>query len=558
MEIFEKLSTKELRMMDNYINAYATESPSDRADINYILRVWAEAKSKYLFKLFGEKLILSRNINVKKEPQELTRELELMYHSNDKYSNFIKEYRTNVVDAWYAYYSPSTLGQKNYDWSIYNTLDSLINPENLATNIYNGETFEFSLPHFEKPLKINKGAKITRTLGKIAELCGITESFEDFRIAHSQVLNQKSFHGNLCLSIHPFDYMTMSDNASGWSSCMSWQNAGCYCQGTVEMMNSPMVVVAYLNAEKDMSVPGGFDYTWNNKKWRELFIVTPEMIGNIKGYPYRSDFLASYVLSWLKELAETANFSNYAETITTYNAFEDFELNNCTVSIVPVTVQMYNDFSDNQLAYFSVSNPIQDTYSVNYSGESECMNCGSTSCYFSSEGNLMGECCDEYYECEECGDHFSSSDDLVEIDGVMLCHDCVDNYCESEEINGELHLARNLRRFHLATDTGYYKYDYINVFDGDAEDSRVMKRYFKRIYYHVYKHHAYYVVKYTDCTKDGLRLFGYETLEEANNSNCYEEKISLGNDEDYKIYNLSESGMRGPSIWQSTLINLDK
>ena len=46
----------------------------------------------------------------------------------------------------------------------------------------------------------------------------------------------------------------MSDNNSGWESCMSWRNNGCYRRGTVEMMNSPYVIVAYLMLEELVSV----------------------------------------------------------------------------------------------------------------------------------------------------------------------------------------------------------------------------------------------------------------------------------------------------------------
>ena len=37
---------------------------------------------------------------------------------------------------------------------------------------------------------------------------------------------------------------------------MSWADYGCYRQGTVEMMNSPLMVVAYLTAEEPMHMPG--------------------------------------------------------------------------------------------------------------------------------------------------------------------------------------------------------------------------------------------------------------------------------------------------------------
>jgi hypothetical protein len=99
-----------------------------------------------------------------------------------------------------------------------------------------------------KVLKIRNGSRPMRSIRKIAESYGI-EGFEHFMNKHSECLNQKSLKGTVHMSIHPMDYMTMSDNNEGWESCMSWANDGCYKQGTVEMMNSPCAVVGYLESD---------------------------------------------------------------------------------------------------------------------------------------------------------------------------------------------------------------------------------------------------------------------------------------------------------------------
>ena len=107
--------------------------------------------------------------------------------------------------------------------------------------------------------------------------------------------------GELCLSIHPMDYMTMSDNDNNWQSCMNWMNNGDYRLGTVECMNSPYVLVAYLhNPNHSMSIG---PYEWNSKHWRELFIIHPEMISEVKGYCFQDENLTNTILMWIKELA---------------------------------------------------------------------------------------------------------------------------------------------------------------------------------------------------------------------------------------------------------------
>jgi hypothetical protein len=128
--------------------------------------------------------------------------------------------------------------------------------QNKITRLYNDkESLSFVSPKDGSKVTITLGMKFMKALGKVVEAYNLDqEMFEEFRIAHSQILNDKKLSGRLCLSIHPLDYMTMSDNESDWGSCMSWREGGCYRRGTVEMMTSPVVVVAYLKSEIDMNL----------------------------------------------------------------------------------------------------------------------------------------------------------------------------------------------------------------------------------------------------------------------------------------------------------------
>ena len=122
---------------------------------------------------------------------------------------------------------------------------------------------------------------------------------------HSRILNQKYMDGELCLSIHPLDYMTMSDNDNNWDSCMKWNGVGDYRCGTVECMNAPNVLIAYLHNPDHPMNPFTFkDWKWNSKKWRELFIVNEEVISEVKGYCFQDESLTNTILMWIKELAE--------------------------------------------------------------------------------------------------------------------------------------------------------------------------------------------------------------------------------------------------------------
>ena len=361
-----------------------------------------------------------------------------------------------------------------------------------------------------------------KALGKIASAYGLNMSnFEDFRIKVSQILNQKVLKGNLCLSIHPLDYVTMSDNNSDWSSCMSWMDNGCYRQGTVEMMNSPMVIVAYLTASEPMDVCG---LEWNNKKWRELMIVNKDLITNIKSYPYFNSNLTKAALSLLRELAaKNLPEWNFDETLRKYEPNEYVYVDDYKLMIYPSSNAMYNDFLNDpymNAAYFNkdlycYANADDDGYirvCFNYSGKSECMGCGREADFYDNEGHLMGECCDTVVFCSICGESYRDEDELTCVDGRLLCPDCFDDNVAQDAITGENHLTRNLTPIRLLSDKDETKI-VETIFVYDVEESctakhfkiirkrEVLNRFYAEPYYYVYP---------ADCTDEGLALFGLE------------------------------------------------
>jgi hypothetical protein len=284
-------------------------------------------------------------------------------------------------------------------------------------------------------------------LAKMAEAYCI-EGFEEFRIAHSRVLNQKRFQGTLCVSIHPLDYMTMSDNDCNWDSCMSWQKPGEYRMGTVETMNSKNIIVAYLKSNDDMKISA--EHTWNNKRWRELFIVQPELVTGIKGYPYCDKMLEDEVFTMLLELQqENMKEWEWDSTPTTVSNSDALPLqNSCPLKLYIHHNIMYNDFSGHHKSYigkkmyeyankFDVQfNPCY--FDISLSGPTVCMCCGEdwTHRYqdFNTEYVMCPHCAGEY-TCQECGEYICS-DDLIyfsDDEDAIICRWCaerVGNICQ--------------------------------------------------------------------------------------------------------------------------------
>jgi hypothetical protein len=216
-----------------------------------------------------------------------------------------------------------------------------------------------------------------------------------------------------------------------------------------------------------MTMPGhwlGEDgYTWNSKKWRQLYIVTPEIITNIKAYPYDNGQLTRIALTWLKELAEKAFVGTYRPNFVTNTEDYSFTVDNEKIYLEPETCYMYNDFDSQYegVAYFTTEE-LNSNISLYYSGESECICCGGTTNidFEGAEGRLVCYDCEPDYCCEYCGDHYYSDDDLYTIDGVTICSYCAEHetfYCD---VTQETHLDDNATSVRI----GYFKEEGSNKF----------------------------------------------------------------------------------------------
>ena len=430
MNIFDRINEDEREQMVDYIEACAGFDASSlnlKASLEHILRFWSSNKVD-LFRVFGGELILNKNISFTK-PQDVieTDMSKLICYNGDGYEFYCS------FDNWVrSTYRDGDLNTK------YNLL-ALMYTEYLATNIYAGESFSIVTPDNHK-LTISTGCKVSKMLGKIASSFNLA-GYEKFRLAHSLFLNQKITKGELCLSIHPLDYMTMSDNACDWSSCMSWMGGGDYRQGTVEMMNSGCVVVAYLKASEDMETVCG--HKWNNKKWRQLFIVTPHIIVGIRQYPYNSDELYGITLNWLRELAQkNGGWGPYEDTAVLVKNHVLFPVASLDrkIELDFSTHFMYNDFYAQHLAYIAPSIP--DYYELCFSGESECMACGEDISRY-EEGDMEASSltcndCENVIWCSECGERIDA-DRAIWVDGNRVCPYCYDNYYHDCAICGEVH-----------------------------------------------------------------------------------------------------------------------
>lgn len=439
MNIFNKISENEQDMIANYIETYAGydgEGASLKAPLNQILQFWSANKVD-LFNVFGGELILTKKVNFTKPIAMIEDDMVALTNGAGRtFCHSFAHWKNDKISSSDENY--------NHRWE----LSELLYANVLATNVWTGVSFSLTTPDGHK-IAVNNGCKISKVLGKIARAFNL-EGYEEFRIAHSQYLNQKQLNGELCISIHPLDYMTMSDNTCDWSSCMSWEGMGDYRQGTVEMMNSKYIVVAYLKSSEDMRMPeGGY---WNSKKWRCLFIVTPHIITGIREYPYENPEVSGTVLQWLRELVTlNTTWGPFEETVTKVR-------NHCDITVASMdrvlyldffTNMMYNDFYAERPAYLAPTIP--DRYDLCFSGESECMVCGHQIEYYGGDGQtnaLVCENCDDSIWCADCGERIPRHDAYY-VDGMYVCEYCYENHFSECNICEEIHHESDVRPLYL-------------------------------------------------------------------------------------------------------------
>jgi len=422
--------------MNNYINLIDKLTPLDKERItNYIkdyginlkyfegldkwLQNWSHSNQK-LYKLLGNSFIYKFKFTYERPKEEINKEIHNLCRShpfNEEYALFLDNYIKNNVDKH------NMIGFLDADNYLNIQQNKIIH------------SIKYKRADQKKTLQIQSGAKPIKAIQKIIEYFKdiyTFKYFEDFKKQHSLIFNNKKLTGDLCISIHPLDFMTMSDNASNWSSCMSWTDSGCYHVGTIEMMNSNNVLCCYLEAKdpyyfaKDKRKEE--NVTWNNKKWRNLVYITKDIIMGGKSYPYANDDITKQLILTVKELANKNLNWDYKFGPELYQdmkyVFSEYPIersrnfirykNTKKHNILWNTQGMYNDMlNDHHTKYWCYRNKVKQNKVISVSGKAPCLCCGDS---------IIRENYDYEYDYNER---------YLEV-GEAICSNCQDNfYCDN-------------------------------------------------------------------------------------------------------------------------------
>ena len=225
------------------------------AKVDYLIDTWYEAKKDFI-EIFGEKLIYKTDekitIDLSEEQKQDEVEKFCLDTSNafPRYQDLIRFIRRNQNDFF------QNILQKPYDEDGY---------------------------HIPAGMKISKAFK---------EFISDKEDLYLIQTAASRVIQEGKITGYLCLSVHPLDYLSSSENNYKWRSCHALD--GEYRSGNLSYMLDKSTIVCYLCGDKDTILPRFPDEVpWNNKKWRMLLFVSENKNALFAGrhYPFFSKTL---------------------------------------------------------------------------------------------------------------------------------------------------------------------------------------------------------------------------------------------------------------------------
>jgi hypothetical protein len=469
--MLRKITPDERAMIESWIETHGepkangiTLKPECRADFDDVFYEWAHC-NRLLSAILDDQLIISK-------PVEITLSDKVMEHRAERqliHHKFIAEVFWPKLVYLNAYPQDAQLPS-----NLAKCLRELVNSKSLARNEWAGDTF--TIPLLDgKTIRVEKGAKVVRLLGKLAKAFELP-GFEEFRILHSQVMNDRVIKGDLCLSVHPLDFLTMSDNTMNWSSCMRFASnalnrrhpgayvdaGGCYRVGTVEMMNSPYIIEAYIRDRSTFPMPNGQE--WSNKKWRTLIYVSSNLITSIKSYPYQSSALSRAAVDWVRELAtKNQGWTYEGETATAWRYYPEDDatqfptMQEARVEIVMETDRMYNDFGECTFHYGFIKDNLSPhqvhTFGDNYSGARTCLWCGKVEVGSSVYDELHNDfvicsSCSGVKACDCCTAHLPQ-EQLTLVGHRRYCPECLEEETTIDIITGERRDFYSYNRIYL-------------------------------------------------------------------------------------------------------------
>lgn len=245
-------------------------------------------------------------------------------------------------------------------------------------------------------------------------------TLKDLQTHASMIIQEDKVSGTLCISVHPLDFLSSSENTYNWRSCHSLD--GEYRAGNFSYMMDSSTVICYLKGAEDAKLPNFPDSVrWNSKKWRMLLFFSTHWDVMFAGrqYPFFSRTALDIIMMQLKQKVAGGYWSEWHnDTLNSFNYEERNAdggslmwnyvcLNNELYKTVDVIQDGKHSLHFNDLLRsscyvpyycFKYYRPVGETPVIRVGAEAPCLMCGHN--HMVSTDSLL---------CEECELEFGDS-----------------------------------------------------------------------------------------------------------------------------------------------------
>jgi hypothetical protein len=364
-------------------------------NIDELMNDWLRAKYRFIEKLNG---------NLIYEVEE-----PVTFHLNDE----SKTQRLHeFADYVYIHYNNQFLSAFLYDLNV--------------EDFYNNKTSkDYQFPYSRVP-------KNTKVIKAFKYFIRDEELLNKIQYQASQIIQENCIHGKLCLSVHPLDFLSASENTHNWRSCHALD--GEYRSGNLNYLMDSATVICYLKSAEPAHLPHfPQDLLWNSKKWRVwlYFSNDDNMLFFGRQYPFSSEVGLKYVLEevlpkinlgkWDSLYESKVNFLKETRTGETFYFRNFVPVGNTLKPLNELVVNGKHTFHYNDVLNSSCYNALY-TYRnrYDYLFDNKTRETNSLTVF------VLGRKC----RCPLCGKEY------IDRANIMACDDCIYTYgldCDDDE-----------------------------------------------------------------------------------------------------------------------------
>ena len=311
---------------------------------------------------------------------------------------------------------------------------------------------------------VPKGMKIVKAFKYFEE---DKTKLDDLQTRASMLIQENKIEGRLCLSVHPLDFISASENKYHWHSCHALD--GEYRSGNLSYMSDKGTIMCYIKGDEDVVLP---DFPpsipWNNKKWRMWLFLADEHNAMMAGRQY--PFSISSILDYIKlKLFNLLNYHDYNWTKWHNQQINEFTFNDTQETVPmnraipvggyfqPITKAVtdagrlhYDDllYSSCYIPYYCWRTSTKELVHFTLGAPVKCLKCGNEEIV--NPYSFVGSECwhydtsndDDYDYCSLCGERHHI-DDMYWVGDDHLCWRCVEQNCVECVRCGELMYAED-------------------------------------------------------------------------------------------------------------------